>query len=210
MKCLALVFVAFCVAAVPAHADKLGPGSTAVKQANDTISDLLAKKADASKVTASVNNFIDIDQLGQRAMGQFWAQLKPDEQKKFLQTLHALIEANYVKGMNNNVNYKVAYTGESQDASKNTVVTTKITTAKKGRPLEIEVDYVLDAKLHAFDIVTDGASLVDGYHDQFTSLMNNGGFTNVMTKMQTRLQQIQSSSATTPAAPAASSMPGTN
>nr|HEX4315903.1 ABC transporter substrate-binding protein [Kofleriaceae bacterium] len=170
-----------------------GPATDAVKKANDTISDELKNKAPAEKVTTSVNDFIDIDQLGQRAMGSNWAGLKPAEQKDFLKLLHQVIEANYVKGMNANLNYKVNYTGEGKDSSGSVVVKTEIETQKRGRPIKIEVDYVVDAKNHAFDVITDGSGLVQAYNDQFTKMMANGGIQNVMTRMQSTLDKIKAS-----------------
>src|SRR5262245_10242263 len=83
-----------------------GPGTQAVKKANDTIASLLKQKAApgspeekklAAKVTASVRDFLDVDELGKRALADHWAKLKPAEQTEFLTLLRALIEENYVK-----------------------------------------------------------------------------------------------------------------
>lgn len=187
MKCLALLVLLVSSTAIA------GPATDAVKKANDTISDELKNKAPVAKVTQSVNDFIDIDQLGQRAMGDNWAKLKPQEQTDFLKLLHQVIEANYVKGMNANLNYKVNYTGEDKNAAGNVVVHTEIATQKKGRPITIKVDYVLDGKNKAFDVITDDSGLVQAYNDQFNKLMANGGIQNVMTKMQTALDKIKAS-----------------
>ncbi len=77
-----------------AYAD---PATDAVKNANDNIAGLLKNKAPASQLNTAVSNFIDIDQLGQDAMGELWGQLKPAEQDQFKKTLRQLIEANYVR-----------------------------------------------------------------------------------------------------------------
>jgi hypothetical protein len=66
----------------PASAAKAGPGVAAVKLANDKISALLKQKPAAGskeekdlagKVTTSVRDFLDIDELGKRAMADQWA-----------------------------------------------------------------------------------------------------------------------------------------
>src|SRR5690348_10911360 len=71
-------------ASQPAAPAKGGPGTAAVKAANDTIAGLLKQKvaADtkeekdlAAKVTTSVRNLLDIDQLGKRAMVDNWGKL---------------------------------------------------------------------------------------------------------------------------------------
>src|SRR5262245_49650987 len=77
----------------PATTVKAGPGTAAVKAANEKISTLLKQKPAAgskeekelaSKVTTSVRDFLDIDELGKRAMADQWAKLTKDQQNEFL------------------------------------------------------------------------------------------------------------------------------
>src|SRR4051794_13704834 len=88
-------------AGAPAMTAKAGPGTTIVKQANDKISALLKQKPAAgskeekdlaAKVTTSVRDFLDIDELGKRAMADQWGKLTPEQQDTFLKTLRSLIE----------------------------------------------------------------------------------------------------------------------
>src|SRR4051794_19917985 len=92
-------------AAAPA---KAGAGTAAVRAANDTIASLLKQKVAAgskeekelaAKVTTSVRGFLDIDQLGKRAMVDNWAKLSRPQQDQFLGLLRELIEDNYVRGL---------------------------------------------------------------------------------------------------------------
>src|SRR5215212_12020914 len=131
---------------------KPGPGTTAVKAANDKISTLLKQKPAAGskeekelagKVTSSVRDFLDIDELGKRAMADQWSKLSKDQQNEFLTTLRALIEDNYIRGLRSNLSYTVDYTGETADKDGNVLVTTTINTKRKGRPFKINIDYVL-------------------------------------------------------------------
>src|ERR1700704_4558350 len=107
---------------------KAGPGTQAVKAANDTIAALLKQKVAAgskeekdlaAKVTTSVRGFLDIDQLGKRAMVDNWGKLSRPQQDQFLTLLRALIEDNYVRGLRANLEYQVEYTGESGDKEGN-------------------------------------------------------------------------------------------
>src|SRR5215475_1990295 len=162
--------LALCLAGMPAVAladapadakvVKNGPGMQSVKAANDTIAGLLKQKvapgspdekALAAKVTTSVRGFLDIDELGKRAMVDNWSKLTPDQQKEFLSVLRDLIESNYIKGMRSNLEYSTDYSGETTDKDGNTIVTTTIQTKRKGRPYSIEVDYVL-VKGRAWDV----------------------------------------------------------
>lgn len=171
---------------------KNGPGTQAVKSANDTIAGLLKQKpaagspeekALATKVTTSVRGFLDIDELGKRAMQDQWSKLSAEQQKEFLAVLRDLIESNYVKGLRSNLEYSTDYTGETTDKDGNTIVTTTINTKRKGRPYSIEVDYVL-VKNRAWDVKTDGVGLVENYRTQFNKIIEKEGFTGLIGKMK--------------------------
>ena len=178
------------------QAAKTGPGTQAVRAANDTIAGLLKQKAApgskeekelAAKVTTSVRSFLDIDQLGKRAMVDNWSKLSRAQQDQFLALLRALIEDNYVRGLRANLDYQVDYTGESTDADGNVVVTTKINTKRRSRPYAIEVDYVLvkdGDKLRAWDVKTDGVGLVENYRTMFDKIIDKDGFDGLIAKMK--------------------------
>lgn len=175
---------------------KAGPGTAAVKQANETISALLKQKAPAGspeekalagKVTTSVRGFLDIDQLGKRAMVDNWQKLTKAQQDEFSTLLRSLIEENYVKGLRANLSYQVEYVGETTDKDGNIVVATNVKTQRKGRPFTIAIEYVLvkeGDKLRAFDVKTDGVGLVENYRAMFNKIIAKDGFDGLIAKMR--------------------------
>ena len=183
--------------AAPAAAQpaKAGPGTTAVKTANDTIFALIKKKAPAAEVTKAVQSFFNIDALGKAAMVNQWSKLKPAEQTEFLKLLNQLIEANYISIQTGNVAYTTNYVSETTNAKGNLVVGTEIKTTRKGRPFTIKIDYELvknGAGYQAFDLVLDGSSTVDTYRQMFDKLMKDQGYAALIAKMKTKLAGIQS------------------
>jgi phospholipid transport system substrate-binding protein len=192
---LSLLVTMPAIAAGPTPA-KAGPGTAAVKQANEKIAGLLKQKPAAGskdekelagKVTTSVRDFLDIDELGKRAMADQWSKLTKDQQNEFLATLRALIEDNYVRGLRANLEYTVDYTGETTDKDGNVLVTTTINTKRKGRPFKINIDYVLKKqgdKLKAWDVKTDGVGLVENYRTQFNKIIQKDGFAGLIAKMK--------------------------
>lgn len=186
--------------ATPAAAQpaKAGPGTTAVKTANDTIFALIKKKAPAAEVTKAVQSFFNIDALGKAAMVNQWSKLKPAEQTEFLKLLNQLIEANYISIQTGNVAYTTNYVSETTNAKGNLVVGTEIKTTRKGRPFTIKIDYELvknGAGYQAFDLVLDGSSTVDTYRQMFDKLMKDQGYAALIAKMKTKLAGIQSGGA---------------
>ena len=193
---LRALFILFLVPVLAAAqpTGKPGPGTAVVKQANDTLTTLIKQKAAPAKVTASVRSFLDIDELGKAALVDHWKTLKPAEQADFLRLLRELIEANYVKTQNANLNYSVEYLGETPDSQGNVVVATKINTQRKGRPFSITVDYVLrkeGTQYRAFDVKTDGVGLVENYRAQFNKLIKDKGFTAVLDSMKKKAASLQ-------------------
>lgn len=194
-----LIIVLLALFAVPAFAGPAGPGTAAVKSANEKISGLLKQKVAAgskeekelaSKVAGSVRDFLDIDELGKRAMADQWSKLTAAQQQEFLTTLRELIEDNYVKGLRSNLDYTVDYTGESTEAG-SLVVTTQINTKRHNRPYKIEVDYVVKKqgdKYKAWDVKTDGVGLVENYREQFNKIVEKDGFAGLIAKMKKKQQ----------------------
>ncbi|MBX3158436.1 MAG: ABC transporter substrate-binding protein [Deltaproteobacteria bacterium] len=193
--------------AAPAAA--LGPGATVVKNANDSISKLLGQKVApgskeerdlAAKVTTSVRDFLDLDELGRLAMADHWDKLKPAEQKEFLDVLRALVEDQYIKGLRSQVTYTIAYKGESKK-NNNVLVETEVTSTRKGRPFTIKIDYELEnkgGKLRAIDMQTDGVGLVENYKSMFNRIMVKGGYAELIKKMKDKLAQQQKENGTAP------------
>lgn len=189
---------ALAVFASPALAKdgKDGPGTTAVRASNEKIAALLKKKAApgspeekalAEKVTASVKSFLDIDELGKRAMIDHWSRLSAAQRTEFLSILRALINDNYLRGLRANIDYTIAYTGESTDPNGDVIVATAIHTKRRNRPYKIEVTYVLrndGGKLRAWDIKTDGVGLVENYREQFSKIIAKDGVAGLLSKMK--------------------------
>ena len=141
-----------------------------------------------------MRDFLDIDELGKRAMSDQWTKLTVAQQTEFLGTLRSLIEANYINGLRANLDYSVDYTGESVGKDGDTVVTTQINTKRHGHPYKIEVDYVVHdegGKLKAWDVNTDGVGLVDNYRAMFNKIMSSDGFNGLIAKMKKKQSETQ-------------------
>lgn len=182
------------IAAVAA-ADTAGPGTQAVRKANQTMSALLAKKVApdsaaekrlAAEVADSLRDFLDVDALGQRALRDHWDKLDPAKRAEFLALLRRLIEKNYVKGLRANLTYEVAYTGERKRGD-DLIVTTEVKTRRNGRPYTLPIDYVLrrdGKKWRAFDVITEGVGLVENYRAQFNKIIAKHGFDDLLARMK--------------------------
>ncbi len=189
-------------APVAAHA-KQGPATSTVRKANTTVRALLrqkvkpgspAEKVFARKLTKQVRSFLDIDELGRRALKTHWAKLTPPQRAEYLKLLRTLIEKNYIRGLRSNLKYKVKYIGETAK-NNHKVVQTEIKTRRRGRPYTVSIDYVVrrhNGAWRAFDIVTDGIGLVVNYRAMFNRIIDRKGFDDLLKRMRKKAAKLGS------------------
>lgn len=201
IRSMATAVLLLCFTLGTARAATAGPGTQTVRKANDTVAKLLRKKVAAgseaeaklaTKITAELRGFLDVEELGKRAMSDHWENLEPTKRTEFMNLLRALIEANYVKGLRANLDYEVAYLGE-QLKGDNLLVTTEIKTMRRGRPYKIGIEYLLrkdGSGWRTFDVVTDGVGLVENYRAMFNKIIAKDGVDGLMAKMRTKLAKI--------------------
>jgi phospholipid transport system substrate-binding protein len=188
---IALLVLAF--AAVAQAAD--GSATATVHQANDTLQGLLRRKVtpgspeekqQANEVTAKLQNFLDVDELGRRAMRDQWSKLTPAQQTEFTKLLREIVEGHYVRALRSELDYEVAYLGEKPH-DEETTVSTELRVVHKGKKQVISVDYALrrdKGSWRVFDIVTDGVGLVENYRGQFNQVIAKEGVEGLLGRMR--------------------------
>jgi phospholipid transport system substrate-binding protein len=195
----ALVLLVCVTLAAPVFAAD-GPGVAAVRHANDNVTALLKQKpapgSDAEKrlvaqISSELGSFLDVDELGQRALSEHWKGLNAGQRKQFLGLLRELVEGNYLKAMRSNLSYEVRYLKEEEkDGSR--WVSTEIQLERNGRPETMSVDYALRKEgdsWRAYDLVTDGVGLVENYRAQFNKIIAKEGFSGLIERMRKKKTQ---------------------
>ena len=195
----ALLLASLLAVAAPAWADD-GPGTSAVRRANDGVKALLEQKPEpgspaekqvASQISTRLEGFLDIDELGQRALGDHYAKLSAAQRKEFLALLRDLVESNYIKAMRSNATYEVRYVKEEeQDGGR--LVTTELVLTRNGRPEVMSVEYRVRKEgdqWRAFDLVTDGVGLVENYRAQFNQIIAKEGIGGLLDRMRKKKAQ---------------------
>lgn len=185
--------------AAPALAED-GPGVLAVRRANDGVKALLEKKAEpgseaekrlAAEISAQLSSFLDVEDLGQRALGVHWKSLNASQRKEYLKLLRELVEGNYIKALRSNVSYDVRYLKEEEKGDARWV-STELALSRNGRPEVMSVDYGLRRQgdsWRAFDLVTDGVGLVENYRAQFNKIIAKEGVSGLLERMRKKKAQ---------------------
>jgi phospholipid transport system substrate-binding protein len=196
LRCVWLLLTAlFVVAMGPSAAAAEGAPTATVRQANRTLSELLRKKAApgsaeekalAKEVTQKLAGFLDVDELGRRALKDHFDKLTADQKKEFSKLLRELVEASYLKALRSQLEYDVTYMGEAPKDS-GVSVATEVRAQKNGRKQTISIDYVLHQDQNTwrvFDLVTDGVGLVQNYRSQFNKVIAKEGVQGLLERMR--------------------------
>jgi phospholipid transport system substrate-binding protein len=172
-----------------------GAATATVRQANDTLRELLRKKASpgsdeekklTKEVASRLGTFLDVDELGRRALRDHWSKLSADQRREFTKLLRELVEANYLKALRGRLDYDVLYRDETT-TNAGVRVATEVTALRNGRKQTMSIDYVLhreNGDWRVFDLVTDGVGLVENYRAQFNKVIAKEGVDGVLARMR--------------------------
>jgi len=196
LRCVGLLLVALFVVAIgPRAVAAEGAPTATVRQANRTLTELLRKKAApgsaeekalAKEMTQKLAGFLDVNELGRRALKDHWEKLTDEQKKEFSKLLRELVEANYLKALRSQLEYDVAYVSETPKDS-GVSVATEVRSVRNGRKQTISIDYVLHQDQIAwrvFDLVTDGVGLVQNYRGQFNKIIAKEGVNGLLERMR--------------------------
>jgi phospholipid transport system substrate-binding protein len=185
-----------------AAAPEPGPGVTAVRKAQDAVAALLARKVEpgseaekqvARELNAQLKGFLDVDELGRRALSDHWGKLSQAQRSQYLTVLRSLVEANYLRALRSNLQYEVRYLRE-EPKDDTLRVFTEISVRRQGRDEVISVDYLLRKvgdSWRAFDLVTDGVGLIENYRAQFNRILDKEGFSGLIERMRKKQAELR-------------------
>jgi phospholipid transport system substrate-binding protein len=195
-----LMFVVVLMLGARAQAAE-GEATATVRSANQTLQGLLRKSATpgspeekklTSELNAKLRGFLDVDELGRRALGENAKKFQPAELTEFTTLLREIVEGNYLRALRSQLEYEVSYLKETTESGAFRVATTVKTQADKGRPRAIEIDYVLrrdGGAFRVFDLVTDGVGLIENYKSQFNRIIAKEGASGLLQRMRKKKLQ---------------------
>ncbi len=196
LRLVSMLFCALLVVLLGAgDARAEGAATTTVRKANTTLMELLRRnaapgspeeKALAQEVTNKLSTFLDVEELGRRAMKDHWAKLSDEQKKEFTKLLREVVEASYVRALRARLDYDVVYLAETKSDS-GVKVGTEVRSVKSGRKQALSIDYILHENgnaWRAFDLVTDGVGLVENYRSQFNKIIAKEGFPGLLARMR--------------------------
>lgn len=135
------------------------------------------------RLKAIIEPQFDFGEMAKRSLGAQWQRRTPEEQREFVQLFRELIENSYIDSIDSYDGEKVVVTSEKQEQNF-AEVNTKIVT-KKGE--EFLANYKLmngDNGWKIYDVVVENVSLVNNYRSQFTRIISQSSYDDLMRKMR--------------------------
>jgi phospholipid transport system substrate-binding protein len=139
-------------------------------------------------IRKAVDERFDWEEMARRSLARYWDQRTDQEKKEFVRLFGELLERTYLNKVEGYSGEKVQYEGETLE-SEYAVVKVKIVTRKN---VDIPVDYRLHKKENdwfVYDISIEGVSLVNNYRTQFSSIITQSSYENLLKKLKEKVTQ---------------------
>ena len=190
------------------------PGSPteAIKQLDKKLNDYrtgdkltLAEKEHNRQIKTDIlHTIFDVRELSRISLARHWHEISTKQQDEFVNLMTDLLmekgilskEQGKKKAKSDSV-YNVTYKGDKYLDPKRAHALTKTLVAIKGQDTRAGLDYKLVAEngeWKIYDVIVDGASLMENYKYQFDSIITKNGYPDLVGRMQRKLDTFKSDS----------------
>jgi len=180
----------------PAYA---GEATDAMRGTIDEVLRILAEKELKQPAKANerrqllekvVGERFDYQEMSRRSLGASWNSLSDKDKQEFVSLFQTLLVNTYADKIESYTGDGVQYINERNE-KEYAEVRTKVLTGKT----EIPLDYRLIRKAsewRVYDVVVDGVSLVNNYRGQFSKILRNGSYADLVDQLRKKSEKIKS------------------
>lgn len=147
-----------------------------------------AREERRQKLREAIYPRFDFPEMARRSLGAAWRRITPAERQEFVKLFTQLLEDSYIRNIESYHGERIVYGRETEEQGF-AEVATKIVT-DKGE--EIAVNYRLhktDGDWKVYDVVIENVSLVNNYRAQFSRLLNQMTFAEVLDRIRRQLSK---------------------
>lgn len=196
MTCKVLAFILMIHLAGLAGMALAGPPTEAVRDTVDEVIRLLsdpALKAPTQKqrrrqsVKQTVDRRFDYEEMSKRTLPN-WDKLSAAQRREFVGLFAELLEASYADKLMKYSGEKVSYVGERVDGDSAEVRTLLV---RKNDRIPMNYRLLNKSKWVVYDVVIEGVSLVNNYRSQFTRIISESSYTELVKRLQTKVDELR-------------------
>lgn len=145
-------------------------------------------------VTNIVEEMIDWQEVGKRALAIHWRKRTPEERKEFTTLFRDLLKRTYSDKLDLYAGESIIYDSEKIEGTR-AVVKTRMINKKKGEEATVEYRLIKkDDQWLGYDLVIEGISAVNNYRVQFNEVIINSSYENLIKKMKNREFRLKEAS----------------
>lgn len=196
--CAGLMLAALGLAGVIPDTARAGAATEAMKGTIEEVLRILADKDLKQPAKANerrqllekvVGERFDYQEMSRRSLGAPWGNMSDKEKQEFVSLFQTLLVNTYADKVEAYSGEGVQYVNERTE-KEYAEVRTKVLTGKT----EIPLDYRLLNKGSAwrvYDVVVDGVSLVNNYRGQFSKILRNGSYAELIEQLRKKSDKIK-------------------
>jgi phospholipid transport system substrate-binding protein len=194
-----IVVAAVVLTGVAAQSASAGQATEAMRGTIDEVLRVLADKDLKQPAKANerrqllekvVGERFDYEEMSRRSLGASWGNLSDKEKQEFVALFQTLLVNTYADKIESYTGDGVQFLNERNE-KEYAEVRTKVLTGKT----EIPLDYRLLNKgsgWRVYDVVVDGVSLVNNYRGQFSKILRNGSYADLVDQLRKKSEKIKS------------------
>ncbi len=149
-------------------------------------------KARRAKLEKLIGERFNYEEMAKRSLGEKqWEGLNSTEQKDFVELFTQLLASSYADKIEGYSGQQIEYLKE-RTKGKYAEVQTKIVSGKTVIPLDYRMRTESD-NWEVYDVVVDGVSLVRNYRGQFSKVIKQSSYQDLVTKLRKKIQQSSGS-----------------
>lgn len=132
---------------------------------------------------------VDYEEMAKRALGAPWSALSEKERQEFVGLFVQLLRDTFTGRITDRDDEQVLYLSEQREHEY-----AEVKTMLKGRKIETPIDFRLihrDPDWRVYDVVIDGASIVNNYRSQFARIIREVTYTGLVKKMKIKAVAVK-------------------
>lgn len=136
-----------------------------------------------------ISSRFDFTEMARRSLGSQWRRLGPKEQQEFVRLFTDLLERAYIDRIEGYSDEKFAYVREILD--KNYAEVNSRIVTHNGDEFSLNYKVVLkDGEWKVYDVVVENISLVNNYRSQFTRIIVNSSYEELLRRMKEKQIEV--------------------
>ena len=182
------LIISLAAMAVPALAES---PTEAVKGTVDQVIRILQSSAPKSQKRQSVKQTVDrrfdYEEMAKRTLPN-WNKLSSSQHREFVSLFAELLQASYADKLMKYSGEKVDYVGERVEGDRAEVRTLLV---RRNDRIPINYRLLNKSRWVVYDVVIEGVSLVNNYRSQFTRVISQSSYADLVSRLRTKVDELQ-------------------